>query len=126
MFPGCDAMVTDVSSVGLDWLYLQTDKPIFITDRHHDRERLRTEVPVSRCATSSTRPPCRADAPWSARLDHDEHRIARTAMRHHYFGELGVGESTVRFLDEVGGLVRLRAQLAGVEAQDIEPQAETA
>ena len=48
--PDCDAMVTDVSSVGLDWLYLRTDKPIFITDRHHDAERLRAEVPVSRCA----------------------------------------------------------------------------
>ncbi len=37
----CDAMVTDVSSVGLDWLYLRTEKPIFITDRHDDAERLR-------------------------------------------------------------------------------------
>ena len=46
----CDAMVTDVSSVGLDWLYLRTDRPLFITDRHHDAERLRREIPVSRCA----------------------------------------------------------------------------
>ena len=48
--PDCDAIVTDVSSVGLDWLYLQTDKPIVLTDRHHDPDRLRTDVPVSRCA----------------------------------------------------------------------------
>ena len=51
IIPDCDAMVTDVSSVGLDWLYLRTERPIFITDRHHDAERLRREVPVSRCAT---------------------------------------------------------------------------
>ena len=50
IIPDCDAMVTDVSSVGLDWLYLRTERPIFITDRHHDAERLRREVPVSRCA----------------------------------------------------------------------------
>ncbi len=34
VIPDCDAMVTDVSSVGLDWLYLRTEKPIFLTDRH--------------------------------------------------------------------------------------------
>ena len=50
VIPDCDAMVTDVSSVGLDWLYLRTDRPIFLTDRHHDADRLRQEVPVSRCA----------------------------------------------------------------------------
>ena len=50
VMPDCDAMVTDVSSVGLDWLYLRTDRPIFLTDRHLDAERLRQEVPVSRCA----------------------------------------------------------------------------
>ena len=38
------------SSVGLDWLYLCTEKPMFVTDRHLDGERLRQEVPVSRCA----------------------------------------------------------------------------
>jgi hypothetical protein len=116
VFQGCDAMVTDVSSVGLDWLYLQTDKPIFITDRHHDRERLRTEVPVSRCSDviDST---SLADltALVSERLEHDEHRIARTAMRHHYFGELGVGESTVRFLDTVAELVSRRDRLVGAQ-----------
>ena len=50
VMPGCDAMVTDVSSVGLDWLYLYTEKPIFLTDRHGDPERLRQQVPISRCA----------------------------------------------------------------------------
>ena len=40
VMPDCDAMVTDVSSVGLDWLYLRTDKPILITDRHGDVESL--------------------------------------------------------------------------------------
>jgi len=32
VFPGCDLLITDVSSVGPDFLYLHTDKPLFITD----------------------------------------------------------------------------------------------
>ncbi len=114
VFPGCDAMITDVSSVGLDWLYLQTDKPIFITDRHADGERLRTEVPVSRCADVVDHEVL-ADLTElvAARLDHDEHHVARAAMRHHYFDDLGVGDSTERFLEAVGELVALRDRLTG-------------
>ena len=114
IMPDCDAMVTDVSSVGLDWLYLRTEKPIFLTDRHLDAERLRQEVPISRCADviddSSL-----ADltALLIARLEHDEHHLARVAMRHHYFDDLHVGDSTVRFLDAVSELVSLRDQLLG-------------
>lgn len=125
VMPSCDAMITDVSSVGLDWLYLRTDKPIFITDRHHDAERLRSEVPVSRCADV-------VDAEVLAdltglltdRLEHDEHRIARAAMRHYYFDDLGVGESTERFLAAVTDLVELRDQYLGVVPP--EPQVVTA
>ncbi len=114
VFPGCDAMVTDVSSVGLDWLYLRTDAPMLVTDRHHDAERLRTEVPVSRCADviDSTNLDD-LTALVAARLENDEHRVARAAMRHHYFDDLGVGESTLRFLEAVDELVRRRDLLVG-------------
>ncbi|WP_203338342.1 CDP-glycerol glycerophosphotransferase family protein [Nocardioides limicola] len=116
VFAGCDAMVTDVSSVGLDWLYLQTDKPMLVTDRHDDAERLRTDVPVSRCADivdSGSLPDL--TALLASRLEHDEHLLARTAMRHHYFDDLGVGDSTVRFIEAVGDLARLRDRLLGIE-----------
>ncbi|MEP9362871.1 CDP-glycerol glycerophosphotransferase family protein [Nocardioides sp. CN2-186] len=119
VMPDCDAMITDVSSVGLDWLYLRTEKPIFITDRHHDAERLRREVPVSRCADVL------ADVDVAdltelvaARLDHDEHHLARVAMRHHYFDDLQVGDSTTRFIESVGDLVALRDRLLGADADD--------
>ncbi len=70
VMPDCDAMVTDVSSVGLDWLYLRTDRPLFIADRHDDPERLRLEAPVSRCAdVVELRDPARA------------HRAGRAAAR---------------------------------------------
>jgi hypothetical protein len=116
VMPECDAIITDVSSVGLDWLYLRTEKPIFLTDRHHDAERLRREVPVSRCADviDDVDVPALA-ARIANRLDHDEHRMARGAMRHHYFDDLQVGESTVRFLDAVDDLVRRRDALLGAD-----------
>ncbi len=108
----CDAMVTDVSSVGLDWLYLCTDKPILITDRHVDVDRFRAEVPVSRCADvideSSVH---RLTALLSTRLAHDELHLERLAMRHFYFDDIQVGDSTTRFLDALTELVRLRDRL---------------
>jgi hypothetical protein len=114
VMPSCDAMVTDVSSVGLDWLYLRTEKPIFITDRHHDGERLRQDVPVSRCAdVVDGRNLGELTGLIASRLVHDEHQIARAAMRHHYFDDVRVGESTDRFLAEVGALVALRDRLVG-------------
>jgi hypothetical protein len=114
VMPVCDAIVTDVSSVGLDWLYLHTDRPIFLTDRHGDADRLADQAPISRCADI-----VRADeldrlaALLQDRLAHDEHQLARMAMRHHYFDDLHVGDSTARFLGAVSELVahcdRLRA-----------------
>ncbi|MBZ5739300.1 CDP-glycerol glycerophosphotransferase family protein [Nocardioides mangrovi] len=118
VIPDCDAMITDVSSVGLDWLYLRTEKPIFITDRHHDADRLRREVPVSRCADVLD------DAEdltglLTDRLAHDEHHLARVAMRHHYFDDHQVGDSTARFVESVGALVALRDRLLGVADEAI-------
>ncbi|MEI5675109.1 MULTISPECIES: CDP-glycerol glycerophosphotransferase family protein [unclassified Nocardioides] len=114
VMPDCDAMITDVSSVGLDWLYLRTEKPIFITDRHHDGERLRQDVPVSRCAdVLDTAAVADLTALLTARLGHDEHHLARVAMRHHYFDDLQVGDSTTRFLGAVAELVKLRDRLVG-------------
>jgi hypothetical protein len=114
VMPDCDAMITDVSSVGLDWLYLRTERPIFITDRHHDGERLRREVPVSRCAdVVDDTNLADLSALLRARLDHDEHHLARVAMRHHYFDDLAVGDSTTRFLAAVDELAALRDRLVG-------------
>ena len=86
VMPDCDAMITDVSSAGLDWLYLCTERPLFITDR----------------------------------LAHDEHHLARVAMRHHYFDDVQVGESTTRFIAAVAELVDRRDRLIGAADQSAE------
>jgi hypothetical protein len=121
VIPDCDAMITDVSSVGLDWLYLRTERPMFITDRHHDAERLRREVPVSRCAdVIEDVEVAELAALVAERLEHDEHHLARVAMRHHYFDDVQVGESTNRFITEVGELLALHGRLVGTSAHDRE------
>jgi hypothetical protein len=109
VFPGCDLMVTDVSSVGLDFLYLRVDQPMFVADRYDDRERLHTDAAVSRCAdvidsaTIGT-----LTETLTARLDHDEYRQARAAVRGLYFGDLAPGESTTRFLAAIDAAVSTR------------------
>jgi hypothetical protein len=112
VMPDCDAMVTDVSSVGLDWLYLRTEAPILITDRHQDTERFHADVPVSRCADVIDESTVDGLAALLAdRLVHDEHHLARQAMRHYYFDDIAVGDSTTRFLEAVTELVTLRDRL---------------
>ena len=54
----------------------------------------------------------------AARLEHDEHHLARVAMRHHYFDDLQVGDSTTRFLESVSALVALRDRLVGGPGMD--------
>jgi hypothetical protein len=100
--------------VGLDWLYLCTDPPHFIADRHDDPDRLRVEAPVSRCADvvdSTTLDDLTALV--AGRLDHDELHLQRIAMRHHYFDDVRVGDSTARFITEVRELTALRDRLLG-------------
>jgi hypothetical protein len=112
LVPDCAAMITDVSSVGLDWLYLRTDCPLFITDRYDDPERLRLAAPVSRCAdVVDSATVARLTELLTARLEHDELHLSRIAMRRYYFDEVKVGESTARFIAAVCELTALRDRL---------------
>jgi choline kinase len=109
IFPGCDLMVTDVSSVGLDFLYLHGDRPLLITDRYADRPRLLANAPVSRCADVID--PAALDdlsTLLAARLADDVHRAERMETRRYYFGDREVGESTRHFIGAIGAAVRLR------------------
>lgn len=109
LFPAADVMVTDVSSVGLDFLYLRADAPLLIADRHDDRARLRADAPVSHCADIVDSDTVAALAhTLEHRLTDDAHRAARQAARADYFGDLAPGESTSRFLAAVDDAVRTR------------------
>lgn len=120
VFPGCDLMITDVSSVGLDFLYTRARQPMFIADRYDDRERLHTDAPISRCAdVIDSATIGLLTETLTARLDHDEYREARAAVRELYFGDLAPGESTIRFLAAIDDAVRTRDSYLSVSTVEV-------
>ena len=109
VFQHCDALVTDVSSVGLDFLYLRTGKPLFITDRRSDRSLLLVDAPVSAAVDVIDKDTVEDFGSLIAqRLDTDELLSRRAEMRRFYFGELAPGESTDRFLAAISDVIEQR------------------
>ncbi|HET9656277.1 MAG TPA: NTP transferase domain-containing protein [Kineosporiaceae bacterium] len=112
IFSAVDLMITDVSSVGLDFLYLRGDCPIVIADRYADADRLVGNAPISRCSDVVESADVDGLAAILAdRLANDPHRAARTAMRTHYFGDRPPGQSTRDFLDAISDVVATRDRL---------------
>jgi CDP-Glycerol:Poly(glycerophosphate) glycerophosphotransferase len=112
MFGGCEALVGDVSSVSLDFLYLRPDCPIFLTDRRDDRDLLTTDSPLSEGADIIDSSTIASFGRLLAdRLGDDARREDRARARKHYFGDLRSGESTTRFLEAVNDLIVTRDRL---------------
>jgi CDP-Glycerol:Poly(glycerophosphate) glycerophosphotransferase len=118
VFRGCSVLITDVSSVGLDFLYLHVDKPLFVADRRNDRARLNAEAPVSRCADVVDAATVGSlTGTLAERLARDAYRVEREAMRRYYFCDPAPGESTKRFLEAV------EEALAARQTRDLRPLA---
>ena len=109
LFQHCDAMITDVSSVGLDFLYLCTERPLFLTDRRTDPAALETDAPVSAAVDVVDAKNVDSFGELVARrLDTDDLLARRAAMRQFYFGDLAPGESTDRFLAAISEVIEQR------------------
>ena len=122
LFAACDLLVCDISSVALDWLYLRTEAPIWLFDPYDDRERLVATSPLA-ASVGVIDETAMADvaALLHASLAHDSHRPSREDARRFYFGDLGPGESTKRFLEAVDELaVRRDALLEAKQAGGVE------
>ena len=112
LFQHCDAMVTDVSSVGLDFLYLQTDRPLFLTDRRNDPAELATDAPISAAADVIDAGSIDSfSSVIASRLERDAMLPRRQELRRFYFGDLAIGESTKRFLTAVGDVITQRDEM---------------
>lgn len=111
MFADVDLLVTDISSVGLDFLYLRPDSPLVLTDRRSDSAQLHREAPISR-STPVIDDGSIADVGRMIRtqLEVDSHRDARSQMRTFYFGDGGIGSSTETFIATVTDLIEERAR----------------
>ncbi len=112
MFGGCDALVGDISSVTLDFLYLRAEAPIFLTDRRDDRELLASDSPLTEGADiiDSSTIDGFAEAMTDA-LESDKRREDRARTRTHYFGDLGPGDSSRKFEQAVSDVVAERDRL---------------
>ncbi|TSI12258.1 CDP-glycerol--glycerophosphate glycerophosphotransferase [Brevibacterium aurantiacum] len=115
MFDTVDLLVTDISSVGLDFLYLQPSKPLILTDRRDDTAKLNDEAPISRATpiiNSST--VAEAGVLLQDMLSDDSSADARSELRKYYFGEGEKGTSTVLFTQAISSLIAERtAEMAG-------------
>ena len=106
-----DALLTDVSSVGLDFLYLHPERPLILTDRRDDLDKLHREVPVSRACpviSESTRDGILAGL---ATLLGASGTGQGLSMRKFYFGDRAPGSSTNAFIEVVGRLIDERSKL---------------
>ncbi|WP_313814386.1 CDP-glycerol glycerophosphotransferase family protein [Glutamicibacter sp.] len=114
MFEATDALITDVSSVGLDYLYLQPEKPLIISDRRSNRERLLRDAPIAQaCPVIDQDSIGGVDELLETGLLKDENAQLRREMRNFYFGDLELGQSTERFQEVVADLIETReGQLA--------------
>ena len=109
MFDTVDLLVTDISSVGLDYLYLHPEKPLVLTDRRDDMAKLNDEAPISRATPiidGST--VGQADELLRDMLTNDSASEARQELRRHYFGEGTKGTSTVLFTEAISTLIANR------------------
>ncbi len=112
LFDGVDLLVSDVSSVALDFLYRRTDSPIVLTDRLSDPAALLRTSPLAACVNvidSSTIDD--VGSLLGKELAEDLRLADRTWARNLYFDGLGVGESTDRFFAALDELLATRTQL---------------
>jgi hypothetical protein len=111
MFDRVDALITDVSSVGLDFLYLHPDRPLVITDRRGDRARLERDAPVSRaCPVIDGHPGGEVDLVVGSLFEAAGPSERHLEMRRFYFGDIGRGQSTQAFLQAVDQLIEERQE----------------
>jgi len=112
-FGSVDALVTDISAVGLDYLFVRPEAPILLTDVRHDPEALARATPLAAGADVVDAANVNGLSELVAsRLATDARRSDRAAVHKAYFGDfVPDGESTARFTAEIGALCTLRDEL---------------
>ena len=102
VLPETNVLISDVSSVTLDHLYLAPDSPILLTDRRSDRDQLLADSPMATaCDVIDAESIGNISEILNSALDSDSHRSERSAMRTYYFGDGNHGSSTQRFWSEL-------------------------
>jgi hypothetical protein len=95
-------LISDISSVTLDYLYLRPSGAIFLSDRRNNRVELEAESPVAKAAyiidSSSL---AQLSQTLSKVLARDELFNQRQEVCRYYFGGIEAGASTAAFYREL-------------------------
>jgi hypothetical protein len=98
IFPSVDLLVSDISSVGLDFLYSRVEAPLILTDRHCNPERMLLEAPVAAaCHVIDSTNVAGLAQVIATQLEHDPLAEKRRELRRFYFDDLAPGASTRTF-----------------------------
>jgi len=98
IFPRVDLLISDVSSIALDFLYLRTEAPIILTDRRNNIDHLRIDSPLSAATPVLTKDNINDAAKVIGQvLSSDEFVQDRKVLREFYFDNVQAGESAPRF-----------------------------
>ena len=98
IFPRVDLLISDVSSIALDFLYLRTEAPIILTDRRNDIDQMRIDSPLSAATPVLTEDNIQdATKIISQVLSSDDFEQDRKVLREFYFDNVQAGESAPRF-----------------------------
>jgi CDP-glycerol glycerophosphotransferase (TagB/SpsB family) len=98
IFPRVDLLISDVSSIALDFLYLRTEAPIILTDRRNDIAQLRIDSPLSAATPVLTKDNIKDAARIIGEvLASDSFVQDRKVLREFYFDNVQAGESAPRF-----------------------------
>lgn len=109
IFEDADVLITDVSSVGPDFLYLHTDKGLIVTDRHNDSLRMELESPLgAELGTLTLNNIDRLPQIIDDSTNDDVLLTARRRLKDHYFGSNAAGESTGQFIEAIDDAIRER------------------
>jgi hypothetical protein len=98
IFPRVDLLISDVSSIALDFLYLRTEAPVILTDRRGNVEQLRIDSPLSAATPVLTKDNVNQAAQIIRDiLLTDSFVQDRKVLREFYFDNVKAGESAPRF-----------------------------
>ena len=123
LFPRVDLLVSDISSVGLDFLYSRVEAPIVLTDRRTDRAGLLREAPIAAAAHIID-----ADSIGTAQVDiaallaDDRFGAERARLRAFYFDDAAPGESTRKFHEALLAAIAEHQAGVGAHAQPGRPR----
>lgn len=118
LFEDVDVLVTDVSSVGLDFLYLHTERGLILTDRHNDHHRMRELSPIGAELAAISADSVQDLPRLLEEARSDESALAtRQKLKSHYFGGYADGQSTAEFITAINNAIdeRLENRAAAVD-----------